>query len=130
MCRLSSPTSVSLDGYIACRYGDISWAAPDPELMAFHNEQTRQVAAHVCLAARWSPTCCRKDRLGEQGGPAEKEFAALWVRPSRGGGSRTRWTTWRATPGWPPGSSPTEELRRARDGSGGGAAGAPGWPRS
>ena len=35
--------SVSLDGFIAGPDGDISWTAPDAELMAFHNEQARQV---------------------------------------------------------------------------------------
>ena len=35
--------SVSLDGFIAGPDGDIDWAAPDEELMAFHNEQSREL---------------------------------------------------------------------------------------
>ena len=40
--------SVTLDGFIAGPDGSIDWAAPDEELMAFHNEQTRELAAHLC----------------------------------------------------------------------------------
>ena len=38
----------SLDGYIAGPDGAIDWSAPDEELHRFHNEQTRQLAAHLC----------------------------------------------------------------------------------
>ena len=33
--------SVTLDGFIAGPDGSIDWAAPDEELMAFHNEDPR-----------------------------------------------------------------------------------------
>jgi dihydrofolate reductase len=39
--------SVSLDGFIAGPDGSIDWAAPGEELMAFHNEQTRELAGHL-----------------------------------------------------------------------------------
>jgi dihydrofolate reductase len=39
--------SVSLDGFIAGRDGDIDWAAPDEELMAFHNEQSSELDAQL-----------------------------------------------------------------------------------
>lgn len=39
--------SVSLDGYIAGPRGEIDWAAPDEELHRFHNDQTRELGAHL-----------------------------------------------------------------------------------
>ena len=39
--------SVSLDGHIAGPDGAIDWAAPDEELMRFHNEQTRDLTGHL-----------------------------------------------------------------------------------
>jgi dihydrofolate reductase len=62
--------SVSLDGFIARPDGDIDWAAPDEELMAFHNEQSRELDAH--LSGR---------RLYEDMLPWETrtdEFARIW----------------------------------------------------
>jgi dihydrofolate reductase len=41
-------TGVSLDGFIAGPNGEIDWAAPDDELHHFHNEQTRELGAHLC----------------------------------------------------------------------------------
>ena len=41
-------TGVSLDGFIAGPEGEIDWAAPDQELMRFHNEQTRELGGHLC----------------------------------------------------------------------------------
>ena len=43
--------SVSLDGFIAGPDGDISWAAPDQELMRFHVQQTREIGAHLLAAS-------------------------------------------------------------------------------
>ena len=48
MRKLIYSMSVSLDGFIAGPDGDISWSAPDEELMRFHNEQTRRIGAHLC----------------------------------------------------------------------------------
>src|SRR6476469_9500521 len=39
---------VSLDGFIAGPDGEIDWSAPDAELHRFHNEQTRELDAHLC----------------------------------------------------------------------------------
>jgi dihydrofolate reductase len=109
--------SVSLDGYIAGPDGDISWAAPDPELMAFHNEQTRQVAAHVCGRALYADMLPWETGWGQQGGPAEQEFAALWSAIPKVVFSRTLDHV--AGNARLAAGSLTEELRRARDGSGG-----------
>ena len=39
---------VSLDGFIAGPRGEIDWSAPDEELHRFHNQQARELGAHLC----------------------------------------------------------------------------------
>jgi dihydrofolate reductase len=39
---------VSLDGFIAGPAGEIDWSPPDEERHRFHNEQTREIGAHLC----------------------------------------------------------------------------------
>ena len=48
MRRLIYSMGVSLDGFIAGPDGEIDWSAPDEELHRFHNEQTREIGAHLC----------------------------------------------------------------------------------
>jgi dihydrofolate reductase len=40
--------TVSLDGFIAGPGGEIDWTAPDEELHRFHNDQARELGAHIC----------------------------------------------------------------------------------
>ena len=62
--------SVTLDGFIAGPDGSIDWAAPDEELMAFHNEQTRELAGHLCGRGLYEDMLPWETRTGE--------FAELW----------------------------------------------------
>ena len=48
MRNLIYSMGVSLDGYIAGPGGEFDWSAPDEELHRFHNEQTRELGAHIC----------------------------------------------------------------------------------
>ena len=48
MRKLIYSMGVSLDGFIAAPDGDVDWGAPDEELHRFHNEQTREIIAHLC----------------------------------------------------------------------------------
>ena len=48
MRKLIYSMSVSLDGFIAGPDGDFSWSAPDEELHRFHNQQIREIGAHLC----------------------------------------------------------------------------------
>jgi dihydrofolate reductase len=45
MRKLIYSMTVSLDGYIADRGGEIDWTAPSEELHRFHNERTRELGA-------------------------------------------------------------------------------------
>ncbi len=47
MRRLIYSMTVSLDGFIADPHGEIDWSAPDEELHRFHNDQTRELGAHL-----------------------------------------------------------------------------------
>ena len=46
--------AVSLDGFIADANGRFEWAAPDPELHQVHNDQTRELSAHLIGRRRLS----------------------------------------------------------------------------
>jgi dihydrofolate reductase len=70
---------VSLDGYVAAPGGEIDWTAPDEELHRFHNEQTRELGAHLCgrrlyeTMVYWE-TADRSPSAAEH----EVEFARIW----------------------------------------------------
>jgi dihydrofolate reductase len=78
MCKLIYSMSVSLDGFIAGPDGDIGWAAPDEELMQFHNQQTRELSAHLCGRGLYEDML-PWETVGEmRSDPRELEFARLW----------------------------------------------------
>ena len=70
MRRVIYSMSVSLDGFIAGPDGAIDWAAPDEELMAFHNDQTRELSAHLCGRGLYADMLPWETRTGE--------FARIW----------------------------------------------------
>jgi hypothetical protein len=47
MRRAIYSMGVSLDGFIAGPDGEIDWSAPDEELHRFHNQQAREMGAHL-----------------------------------------------------------------------------------
>jgi dihydrofolate reductase len=70
---------VSLDGFIAGPSGEIDWSAPDPELHRFHNQQMREVGAHLC-GRRLYEAMVYWETAGENPSlpEPEAEFARLW----------------------------------------------------
>jgi dihydrofolate reductase len=70
---------VSLDGFVAGPAGEIDWSAPDRELHRFHNDQMRQVGAHLCgrrlyEAMVYWETADQDPAVGD----LEREFAGIW----------------------------------------------------
>jgi dihydrofolate reductase len=70
---------VSLDGFIAGPDGEIDWSAPDEELHRFHNQQTRELGAHLC-GRRLYETMLYWEAAEESPSSAdhEREFARIW----------------------------------------------------
>lgn len=80
MSKLIYSMGVSLDGFISGPGGEIDWAAPGAELHRFHNEQTRELGAH--LVGRRLYEVMRYWDTPEASDPGhpehEIEFAQLW----------------------------------------------------
>lgn len=79
MRKLIYSMGVSLDGFIAGRGGEIDWSVPDEELHRFHNQQTRELGAHLCGRRLYEEmlyweTADRDPSAGE----VELEFARIW----------------------------------------------------
>jgi dihydrofolate reductase len=70
--------SVSLDGQIAGPDGAIDWAAPDEELMRFHNEQTRELTEHLTGRRLYEDMLGWETAEQTWSDPQALEFAQLW----------------------------------------------------
>ena len=84
MRRLIYSMTVSLDGFIAGPGGEIDWSAPDEELHRFHNEQVRELGAHLC-GRRLYETMLYWETV-EESSPLPDyalEFARIWKQLPR-----------------------------------------------
>ena len=79
MRKLIYSMSVSLDGFIAGPQGEIDWGAPDEQLHRFHNEQVREIGAHL-LGRRLYETMVYWETAEENPSASdyELEFARIW----------------------------------------------------
>src|ERR1700744_1949399 len=71
--------SVSLDGRIAGPDGAIDWAAPDEDLMRFHNEQTRELTGHLSGRGLYEDMLGWETAEQTRTDPWEVEFARIWT---------------------------------------------------
>jgi dihydrofolate reductase len=70
--------SVSLDGFIAGPNGEIDWAAPDEELLRFHNQQTREIGVHLSGRGLYEDMLPWETAEKTRSNPDELEFARIW----------------------------------------------------
>jgi dihydrofolate reductase len=79
MRKLVYSMGVSLDGFIAGPGGDIGWSAPGEDLHRFHNQQIREIGAHLC-GRRLYETMVYWETAHEDPSAAEHEleFARIW----------------------------------------------------
>ena len=79
MSKVIYSMTVSLDGFIADPDGEIDWSAPDEELHRFHNEQVRELGAHL-LGRRLHEVMAYWETVDEDSPVAEHEleFARIW----------------------------------------------------
>jgi dihydrofolate reductase len=91
MGKLIYSFQTSLDGYIAGRDGSFDALAPDAEVHAFHNEESRGIATHVYGRRLWEIMRVW-ETLGDEPGAsaAVREFAAIWRGARKLVASRTR----------------------------------------
>jgi dihydrofolate reductase len=79
MRKLIYSMTMSLDGFIAGPDGEIDWGAPDEELHRFHNDQVRELGAHLC-GRRLYEVMLYWETADENPSAAEHvlEFARIW----------------------------------------------------
>jgi dihydrofolate reductase len=79
MRKLIYSMGVSLDGFIAGPDGEIDWSPPDEELHRFHNEQTREMGAHLCGRRLYEVMTYWETADENPSAPDyELEFARIW----------------------------------------------------
>jgi dihydrofolate reductase len=79
MRRVIYSIGVSLDGFIAGPHGEIDWSAPDEELHRFHNDQARELGAHLCGRRLYETMVYWETADEDPSLPAtEREFAGIW----------------------------------------------------
>jgi len=79
MRKLIYSMTVSLDGFIAGPDGNIDWSAPDEELHRFHNDQVRELGAHL-LGRRLYETMAYWETADQDPSASEVtlDFARIW----------------------------------------------------
>jgi dihydrofolate reductase len=79
MRKLIYSMGMSLDGFIAGPNGEIDWSPPDEELHRFHNEQTRELGAHLCGRRLYEVMLYWETADENPSAPEyELEFARIW----------------------------------------------------
>ena len=77
MPNLIYAMSTSADGYIVGPDGKFDWSIPDEKLHRFHNEQTRELGAHL-LGCRLYETMLYWETAGDDPSDIAREFALIW----------------------------------------------------
>ncbi|MGK8523713.1 dihydrofolate reductase family protein [Nocardia asteroides] len=89
MRKLIYGFSVSLDGYINDRDGNIDWTSPDEELHQFHNDRYRELEISLHGRRLYQLMAEYWPHVPEDAPPIEREFARLWTEKPKVVFSRT-----------------------------------------
>ncbi|MFE6860968.1 dihydrofolate reductase family protein [Nocardia sp. NPDC057668] len=81
--------TVSADGYINDRDGNIDWTDPDDELHGFHNDRFRDVEISLHGRRLYELMADYWPHVADDAPPIERDFAGLWVNKPKYVFSRT-----------------------------------------
>jgi hypothetical protein len=100
MRKLIHSMGASPDAFIAGPDGGIDWSAPDEELHRFHNQQTRELGAHIGGRRLYEAMVYWEAAAENPSAPEhELEFARIWKDCRRSCSPRPSRES-RAMPGW------------------------------
>ncbi|MFF0496627.1 dihydrofolate reductase family protein [Nocardia aobensis] len=89
MRKLSYGISMSLDGYINDRDGNIDWSNPDDELHQFHNDRYRDIEISLHGRRLYELMAEYWPHVPEDAPPIQREFGRLWTEKPKVVFSRT-----------------------------------------
>ncbi|MEV0251018.1 dihydrofolate reductase family protein [Nocardia sp. NPDC050712] len=89
MRKLTYGFSVSLDGYINDREGNIDWTDPDDELHQFHNDRYRDIEISLHGRRLYELMAEYWPHVPTDAPPIEREFSGLWTEKPKVVFSRT-----------------------------------------
>ncbi|MEU7141573.1 dihydrofolate reductase family protein [Nocardia sp. NPDC046473] len=89
MRKLIYGFSVTLDGYINDRDGNIDWSNPDDELHQFHNDRYRDIEISLHGRRLYELMAEYWPHVPEDAPPIQREFAGLWTSKPKVVFSRT-----------------------------------------
>ncbi|HEX3650187.1 MAG TPA: dihydrofolate reductase family protein [Pseudonocardiaceae bacterium] len=78
MAKLIYATQTSLDGYVADADGDIDWAAPDDEVLAFINDLERPIGTYLYGRRLYEFMVNWETFETPPNQPANSDFARIW----------------------------------------------------
>jgi dihydrofolate reductase len=97
MRKLIYTYTVSLDGYVNDRDGNIDWSAPDEELHQFHNDRFREIEISLHGRRLYELMAEYWPHVPEDESGIEREFGMLWTEKPKFVFSRTltevRWNS-------------------------------------
>jgi dihydrofolate reductase len=83
MAKLVYSAITSLDGYTADETGDFGWAAPDPEVFEFINDQERGFGTSLYGRRMYETMVYWENFEGPDDDPIELAFAEIWRAQSK-----------------------------------------------
>lgn len=71
--------TMSVDGFVMDRNGEINWTVPSADLFAFHLERVQQLGAHLCGRRLYQTMLPWETDPGMRSTPDQAAFADVWT---------------------------------------------------